>query len=166
MDKETVGKVEKIKLRSPVFVIGCQRSGTSFLYKILSEILDIGFGRDNTMFLNIKPSLISDDLTIKKNLFHLLNYINNSPVFKKRFPNLTVNNDDFISLLQEDYRYHNIVRTIYAYWAYSQKKTSWGGKTPDYTGQIDQLYEFFPDVKIIHIVRDGRDIALSLRNMK
>ncbi len=41
-------------------------------------------------------------------------------------------------------------------------ETRWiGDKTPGYTRQLDQLHRLFPAAKIIHIVRDPRDVAVS-----
>jgi hypothetical protein len=39
---------------------------------------------------------------------------------------------------------------------------SWGDKTPSYILDVAILYELFPDSKYMYIVRDGRDVALSL----
>jgi Sulfotransferase family len=36
-----------------------------------------------------------------------------------------------------------------------------GDKSPQHTGCLDELYEIYPDCRIIHIVRDGRDVAVS-----
>ncbi len=155
-------KLLTIKRTPPLFVIGCQRSGTSFLYRVLSEILDIGFGRDNTLFLRFFESINEyGDLKQDKNLRKLLNDISQSPVFKKRFSELQITSSDFINSI-EIREYPDIIRSIYAFWALEHGKSSWGGKTPDYTGHIKPLTQLFPDVKIIHIVRDGRDVALSL----
>jgi hypothetical protein len=40
-------------------------------------------------------------------------------------------------------------------------KPRWGDKTPQYVAEIPTLIEIFPSCKIIHIYRDGRDVALS-----
>ncbi len=152
----------EIKRKPPVFVMGCQRSGTSFLYRVLSEILNIGFGRDNTLFLRLFKSIDRyGDLKHDKNLRKLLDDISQSTVFKKRFKGLQINDIDFINSIEKR-EYPDIIRSIYALWALKHGQTSWGGKTPDYTGHIEPLTQLFPDVKIIHIVRDGRDVALSL----
>lgn len=157
-----LNKLLLIKRKPPLFIIGSQRSGTSFLYRVLSEILDIKFGRDNTFFLRLFQSIHQyGDLKQDKNLRKLLHDISQSAVFKKRFPGLEIDSNDFLNCL-ETREYPDIIRTIYAFWALKHGKTSWGGKTPDYTGHIESLTQLFPDVKIIHIVRDGRDVALSL----
>lgn len=38
----------------------------------------------------------------------------------------------------------------------------WGDKTPEYASHIDALHACFPDAQFVHIVRDGRDVYLSL----
>jgi hypothetical protein len=41
-------------------------------------------------------------------------------------------------------------------------QTRWiGDKTPSYTRHLDQLHRLFPTARIIHIVRDPRDVAVS-----
>jgi hypothetical protein len=36
-----------------------------------------------------------------------------------------------------------------------------GDKSPQHTGCLDEIHEIYPDARIIHIVRDGRDVAIS-----
>nr|WP_157862551.1 sulfotransferase [Nitrosococcus halophilus] len=38
----------------------------------------------------------------------------------------------------------------------------WGDKTPSYCTELDVLWHLFPGCRVIHLVRDGRDVALSL----
>lgn len=46
--------------------------------------------------------------------------------------------------------------------ARADARTRWiGDKTPNYTKHLDQLHRLFPQAKIIHIVRDPRDVAVS-----
>ena len=154
-------KLIEIKSKAPLFIVGCQRSGTTMLYRILSEALGIGFGRDNTFFMNFRRTIEHyGDLSKIKNLRNMLGAIEKSPVFQKRFDCSRINCDDFIDCLEKT-EYDDIVRTIYAYWALRQGKVRWGGKTPDYSAHMKFLTELFPDIKIIHIIRDGRDVALS-----
>src|SRR3546814_7640869 len=44
-------------------------------------------------------------------------------------------------------------------------KPRWGDKTPFYTPDIDIIRRVFPDAKIVHLVRDGRDVVLSQRSI-
>lgn len=45
----------------------------------------------------------------------------------------------------------------------SAPKPRWGDKTPGYVTELKRLHELFPGAKFVHIVRDGRDVCLSLR---
>ena len=46
--------------------------------------------------------------------------------------------------------------------ARADAQTRWvGDKTPTYTRHLDQLHRMFPEAKIVHIVRDPRDVAVS-----
>jgi len=36
-----------------------------------------------------------------------------------------------------------------------------GDKTPHYVSSLDELHSIYPEAKILHIVRDGRDVAVS-----
>jgi hypothetical protein len=44
-------------------------------------------------------------------------------------------------------------------------KTRWADKTPAYIGHIDRLAEIWPDARFVHLIRDGRDVALSVMNV-
>jgi Sulfotransferase family len=41
-------------------------------------------------------------------------------------------------------------------------KPGWGDKTPLYVAHADEVKRVFPEARIVHLVRDGRDVALSL----
>jgi len=45
-------------------------------------------------------------------------------------------------------------------------KAGWGDKTPRYVRSIPLLAELFPDARFVHILRDGRDVALSTIDLK
>jgi hypothetical protein len=56
-----------------------------------------------------------------------------------------------------------------AFQAYADKegKPRWGDKTPIYVTRVDTLRAIFgPAVRVVHIVRDGRDVVASMRGMK
>ena len=37
-----------------------------------------------------------------------------------------------------------------------------GDKSPLHTDHVDEIFDFYPEARVIHIVRDGRDVAVSL----
>lgn len=42
-------------------------------------------------------------------------------------------------------------------------KVRWGDKTPGYLVEIARLHRLFPRAQFVHVVRDGRDVCVSLR---
>ena len=44
-------------------------------------------------------------------------------------------------------------------------KTRWGDKTPAYVHEIERIHTIFPHAQFIHIIRDARDVCISLRNV-
>jgi hypothetical protein len=53
------------------------------------------------------------------------------------------------------------VRILYKAYAISCGKTRWGDKTPGYVRHIAGLARLLPEAHFVHIIRDGRDVALS-----
>lgn len=56
-------------------------------------------------------------------------------------------------------------RTFYRMYAARFGKVRWGDKTPMYALHIRSIGELLPEAHFLHIVRDGRDVALSLRQV-
>lgn len=55
------------------------------------------------------------------------------------------------------------VRTFYRLYAARFGKPRWGDKTPDYGLHLLRIRRLIPEARFIHILRDGRDVALSIR---
>jgi len=54
------------------------------------------------------------------------------------------------------------VRAFYTLYAEQQGKTRWGDKTPGYIRQTRRIQRVLPEARFVHMIRDGRDVALSL----
>ncbi|MDP6520199.1 MAG: sulfotransferase [Planctomycetota bacterium] len=48
--------------------------------------------------------------------------------------------------------------------AEKQGKTLWCEKSPRNIRRLDYIWEHFPKARVVHIIRDGRDVSCSLRN--
>jgi len=53
------------------------------------------------------------------------------------------------------------VRCVFSLYAGAQDKRLYGDKTPGYVNHIELLAGIFPESKFVHIIRDGRDVALG-----
>jgi len=57
--------------------------------------------------------------------------------------------------------YAGAVRAVFATYAAKDGKELYGDKTPGSVTQIELLAQLFPEAKFVHIIRDGRAVALS-----
>jgi Sulfotransferase family len=57
------------------------------------------------------------------------------------------------------------VRLFYRLYAQRHGKARWGDKTPGYGRQIEEIEAVLPEAHFIHLIRDGRDVAVSLREV-
>jgi hypothetical protein len=53
------------------------------------------------------------------------------------------------------------IEALYMGYADEHGKRRWGDKTPQYVRSIPQLSEIFEGSRFVHMIRDGRDVALS-----
>jgi hypothetical protein len=57
------------------------------------------------------------------------------------------------------------VRAVFELYAERRGKQRWGDKTPAYLTSIGEISSALPEARFVHIIRDGRDVALSVLAM-
>lgn len=57
--------------------------------------------------------------------------------------------------------YVEVMEAVYVAYARAQDKQRWGDKTPRYIKEMPLLAKLWPEARFIHIIRDGRNVALS-----
>jgi hypothetical protein len=60
----------------------------------------------------------------------------------------------------------NFLRTVMEEIACKQGVDRWADCTPDHLAYIDRIKRTIPNALIVHIIRDGRDVALSMEKQK
>jgi glycosyltransferase involved in cell wall biosynthesis len=147
--------------RTTFFVVGEMKSGTSWVMWMLDshpEIFCSGegcfFGRDQMMedipvILDPTPSL-RNGLQSSEGLH----------IWRSFMWNYWAKQGD------EEQDLRNLTRLAVDYYmlqgsARSGKRIV-GDKSPLHTDHVDEIFELYPEAKVIHVVRDGRDVAVSL----
>jgi hypothetical protein len=80
---------------------------------------------------------------------------------------LAMNRDELADLLAgvEDGDLSAGLRAFYRGYAAARGKARYGDKTPGHAADMDVLSRVLPEVRFVHIIRDGRDVAASLRGL-
>ncbi len=58
-----------------------------------------------------------------------------------------------------------LVRRLYALVAASKGKSRYADKTPMHVLHLRRLAQLFPEARFVHVIRDGRDVALSYQSV-
>lgn len=143
-----------------VFIIGAPRSGTTFLASLLGKT---SYGAPvETHFITkyYKRLRQYGDIYQLDNFTALMtDILHERPVQQWR---LHLDIESIYKSLPEGFSYTDIVNRILAETKKDGLDKTWGDKTPHYIGSLEIITELFPEAKYIYIVRDGRDVALSL----
>ncbi len=67
--------------------------------------------------------------------------------------------------LSHDEAYRLAVEAPFLAYARQEGKSRWGDKTPLYLHYVDELAAIWPDARFVVLVRDGRDVALSVTRL-
>jgi hypothetical protein len=70
-----------------------------------------------------------------------------------------------LELAQRPWSFGNGLRAIYAALAARDGKPRWGDKTPVHSTCMPAIAAALPEARFIHIIRDGRDVAASVREL-
>ena len=138
-----------------VFVVGCPRSGTTLLQRMLDAHPMLAVANDTHFIPQVISKVRTEDETLltPERVEFVRSY--------KRFPRLGVDDDVVDQAAERSATYPEFVSELYTEMARAQGKPLSGEKTPDYVRCIPLLHRLFPDARFVHIIRDGRDVALS-----
>lgn len=143
---------------APVFVVGCPRSGTTYLYHVLLSAGNFVIYRaESEVFHLLEPRF--GDLSVAGNKKHLLAEWFESRLFdatglerqplEERIMRECRNGGDFLRIVMEQM-------------ALQQEVKRWAECTPDHILYLPRIKQTIPNALVIHIIRDGRDVALSM----
>ena len=140
----------------PFFVVGAARSGTTLLRVILDSHRRLVVPRESRFIVGGGWGRLRRrhrPRTLEELLAH--------PDLRKWW----LIDDDAVRRKfsrHSDPTYRDLVSAPFEAYAEVMEKPRWGDKTPDYVHHLRELLELFPGARVIHVIRDGRDVAASL----
>lgn len=137
----------------PFFIVGSARSGTTLLRVILNAHPEVTVPPESRFVTELWRE--QDEVDVTRFLTALDEH--------RQFRSWNLPLDDVRAHLGDATRvpYVTAVEAVYAAYAARAGKSRWGDKTPRYVEQIPLLNRLFPECRFVHLVRDGRDVALS-----
>jgi hypothetical protein len=117
-----------------------------------------------TGFLSLGTKFNGEGDQLRQDFFRT---IINFPAEAPCWPDFEIPEETFWAALTqlEPFTVPDGYRIFYSIYAGHFRKRRWGDKTPLYCLHLDTIRETLPEARFIHIIRDGRDAALSLRQM-
>jgi hypothetical protein len=141
------------------FIVGVSRSGTTLLRAMLASHPDLSIPEEAdflvTMSLQPRRYERTDGFDLETFLTDLLE--------DPHFRSWGVSEKEARTALSEvaPRSLADAMRALFIHCARRDGKTRYGNKTPQAVEAIPRLAQLFPEARFIHIIRDGRDVALS-----
>lgn len=124
---------------APIVIGGCGRSGTTLLRTMLDSHPRICCGPESSVFRRraLDPDALADRFGLDRGEVRgIYQAAASRPAFIEAYAALCLR---------------------------STGKARWAEKTPRNISRIGAIFRFFPDARFVHVLRDGRDVACSLR---
>jgi hypothetical protein len=142
-----------------LFVVGCPRSGTTLLQRIVEAHSQIALIKETQWiprWYERRVGLTSDGMVTPE----LGRRLRAHP----RFTRLELEPARVDALIEADTSKHyaRFVTELFDLHGHLKSKRLVGEKSPGYVRHLSTLYELWPETKVVHLIRDGRDVALSV----
>jgi hypothetical protein len=168
-------------MKQPIFLGGCGSSGTTLLRKMLNAHPRIACGPEMSVFDRPKMFEISLDWLYTMWRNQDFEDLEEGCIFPLR---VQPHNGTYCGLLNENHVrfYHkaeevgemfdqadtamNFLDVFFSKYAQDRGKERWAEKTPNNIFCADMILEAYDDALFINVIRDGRDVVLSLFNRR
>src|SRR5260370_42040901 len=144
-----------------VFIVGCARSGTSLLQRIVNAHSQIAITPESHWIPQLfeeRRGLTAEGLVTPDLVSHLFTL--------PKFTRLGISREELVESMGNDapVSYAQFVSGIFDLYGKAQGKALVGDKTPAYVRSILLLHKLWNTARFVHLIRDGRDVCLSVAN--
>jgi hypothetical protein len=143
--------------RSPaVFVVGMNRSGTTLLRMMLDAHPELTIPPETHFVPDLIKATREPDATAEDALAAMKS--------AREWGDFGFSDEEMLGRLRAlpAIKPGPAVRTFYEAYMEQQGKPRWGEKTPTYVQKMRLIQRALPEARFVHVIRDGRDVALSV----
>jgi len=148
--------------RHPLFIVGMPRSGTTLLSALLDAHPQIAIAPETHFYTRGRPADSSTPDTIEEVWARLRQ--------QPGVQDMALTEAETARLWDRLGRHKqpappDLLRALCSTYADRSGAQAWGEKTPDHLVHVPTIVEEFPEAVVLCIVRDPRDVCLSLRDL-
>jgi sulfotransferase family protein len=140
------------------FIVGSGRCGTTLLRMMLDTHPDLAIPPE-THFIPTLVALFQDP---SKDLNDFVDLVASFHTWQDFGIDSSALRD---ALAREPFTLTRALRTFYRLYAEKQGKVRGGDKTPMYFASMCAVQGVLPEARFVHLIRDGRDVALSIKDL-
>jgi len=149
--------------RHPVFVVGMPRSGTTLLSSLLDAHPDLVIAPETHYFTRCwtgEPIRTHDDAD------RMLNRLDQQPGVH----DMDLSDEEWDTIrgrvqAHGTPTHGDVLRVLLETFASRMEAPAWGEKTPDHLRFVPEMHRQFPEAVFVAIIRDPRDVILSLKGL-
>lgn len=144
-----------------VFIVGCPRSGTTLFRHVVDAHQQIAITPEAhwiPLWFEERRGLAAEGVVTSELIDHFLEH--------PKFVHFGIATQDLLRLMVREHPmpYASLITGIFDLYGKARGKALVGNKTPDSVRSIRTLHTLWPEARFIHLIRDGRDVALSFMN--
>jgi sulfotransferase family protein len=141
------------------FIVGAPRSGTTLLRMMLDSHPEFAIPPETGFVPEVLQKMTGNSVSWKA-LFELITEY-------ETWTDFHLPEESLACRLQqiEPFNVADGLRNFYQLYAERFGKPRWGDKTPNYGLHMQEIQDTLPEVRFLHLIRDGRDVAASIRGL-
>ena len=147
-----------------IVIVGSGRSGTTYLARMLKQSMDIGFSGEPKFIVPMYHRLHNiGSLHRPENMRRLVKKIHDGKMFQHLHQVVGVPSfpEEILDRVREP-TYSSVLYATFKLMAEKRGHSRLGYKDPGNVAHLPLISKLLPTARFIHIIRDGRDVSLSL----
>ncbi|MEO8091761.1 MAG: sulfotransferase [bacterium] len=139
-----------------IFIVGVARSGTTLLRLMLDAHPDLAIPPETHFIPQVIRACERSDDPASAALEVITTH--------RRWPDFGLDAEQLRARLEShrDLGPGDALRAFYGLYAAQHQKRRWGDKSTNYVRKMRPISRVLPEARYVHLIRDGRDVALSL----